>query len=116
METRQGRPGQQQHVGWRYQPLSDCPAQGTITYILNWAAPTRVEPKGELPHGQVQQLVVLDGGDAGVSILPAAPQLRRSSRAGRGQTKKFDDYVHCVSYRNRYEQEWLALGGGRRNW
>ena len=67
----------------------------------------------ELPHGQVQQPVVVDGGDVGVSDSPATTQLRRSSSAGRGQTKKFYDYVQCVSYRHRYEQEWPALGGGK---
>ena len=100
----------QQHGGWGYQPLSACPASGTVTDLLDWAVPTRVEPV-EVPQSQVQQPAAVTGGS--VSDPQATPQPRRSTRAGRGQTRKFDDYVQSMSYRNKYEQVWPALGGGK---
>ena len=83
--------GAQQYGGGSHQPLSTYPESGTVRDQVDGTIPTRVEPVGQPP----------------VTITPTSvltPAPRRSTRAGRGQTKKYEDYVQNISFRHNYEQ------------
>jgi hypothetical protein len=100
----------EQHGGFDYQPMSASPAiGGTFGDLLQWAVPTQSQPANVSQEGAQQEG---HQGDQGRDRSPAQ-ELRRSTRSGRGQTTKYQDYVESVSCCNIYEQKWPVLGRGR---
>jgi hypothetical protein len=86
---------QERHGGFVYKPLQDCPRQGTVSDMLDWAVPTAEEGHGEVRDdgpgdGDLRQDDVRVGQGQGVHIP------RRSTRAGRGQTNKYEDFVRQI--------------------
>ena len=96
--------------------LEDCPWQGDMCDLLEWAVPVapRDEDQGhdDRPQGATQQ-------GAGQRADGEAQEPRRSSRAGRGQTSKYDDYdvndIHFGASAT-YAQVVSGLGGRGRSW
>ena len=43
----------QQHGEWQYQPLSACPATGTVEDLLDWAVPKSVVPANVQQQSQL---------------------------------------------------------------
>ena len=73
-----GGPGQaEQHGEWQYQPLSACPATGTVEDLLDWVVPKSVVPVGDQQQSQQP---------AAVTPPSVTMTHRRSTRAGRGRT------------------------------
>jgi hypothetical protein len=100
----------EQHEGFDYQPMSACPPiGGNFNDFMHWMIPTQSQPADASQEGAQQEG---QRGDQGRDRSPAQ-EIRRSTRSGRGQTTKYQDYVESVSCRNIYEQKWPVLGGGR---
>jgi hypothetical protein len=98
----------EQHGGFDYQPMSASPAiGGTLDDLLPWAVPSQSQPANVSQEGAQQEG---HQGDQGCDRSPAQ-EIKRSTRSGRGQTTKYQDYVESVSCRNIYEQKWPVLGG-----
>ena len=97
-----GGPDQvEQHGEWQYQPLSACPARGTVDDLLNWAVPKSVVPVSTEQQSQQP-----------VAMTPASVTPRRSTRTGRGENPKYKDFVSAMSCRSKYVLEFPALEGG----
>ena len=101
---------QDQYGGFVRNRLEDCPRQGDVRDLLEWAIPAR--------PGAGDQ----DRGDQGLVSGPEddqeAQEPRRSSREGRGQTSKYEDFVRTVNVgaSATFAQIVSGLGGREHNW
>ena len=111
---------QDQYGGFVRNRLEDCPQQGGVRDLLEWAIPAA-------PGADVQEQghPAQDSGPQEPTQQGAAPGgnqeeqgIRRSTRQGRGQTSKYEDFVRAIEVgaSATYAQIVSGLGGRGRSW
>ena len=111
---------QEKHNGCVYKQLQECPRQGTVDDLLDWAIPTAEGDSNEgqdgRAHGDVPQADEQhrDGEDAAPG--QGVPSPRRSTRVGRGQTNKYEDFVRHIGASATYAQIVSGMGGRGHSW
>ena len=104
---------QEVHGGYVYKPLADCPTQGTVRDLLEWAIPVEQEHGQEKQaHEDSQQADPKGQGDVSTGQRQHSPEPRRSTRAGRGETSKYEDFVREIGASATNDQ--MESGLGRR--
>ena len=111
---------QERHSGYVYKQLQECPRQGTVGDLLDWAIPM-VEggdnggqdghAQGVGPQADEQPR---DGEEAAPCQGVSRP--RRSTRVGRGQTNKYEDFVRRIGASATYAQIVSGMGGRGHSW
>jgi hypothetical protein len=86
--------------------LQDCPKQGTVSDLLEWAIPAAADHQDEDQPAGVQHR-----GDVREEQVPHSPGQRRSTRAGRGETTKYRDFVQKIGASATYAQIVSGFGG-----
>ena len=111
---------QEEHGGYVYKPLQDCPKQGTVSDLLEWAIPAAADHQDQGPEGVVcvedQPAGVQQHGDVGEEPVPHSPGVSRSTRAGKGETNKYRDFVQKIGASATYAQIVSGLGGRGHHW
>jgi hypothetical protein len=88
---------QEEHGGYVYKSLGKCPTQGTVSDLLEWGVHTATGHRDKGPaapaHAQDHPAAVQDQGVVcgDCDHQPTGP--RRSTRAGRGETIKYQYFV-----------------------
>ena len=111
---------QGQHGGFVQNRLEDCPRQGGVRDLLEWAIPAAPgaddQERGDQGYdGGPQEATRQCAGPRGDQ---EAQEPRRSSREGRGQTSKYDDFVRTINIgaSATFAQIVSGLGGRGRSW
>ena len=88
------------HGVYVYKPLGDCPAEGRVRDILEGADPTATDHGGHIHEGQGPDhgphAAAHDQGVVHAERDQPSPGPQRSTRAGRGLTSKYHDFVQNI--------------------
>ena len=86
--------------GYVYKPLGDCPARYTVSELLEWAFHTAADHRDQGHEAPVRDqghpAAVQDRGVVCGERDCQLPEPRRSNRAGRGETSKYQDFVQNI--------------------
>ena len=111
---------QEEHGGYVYKPLQDCPKQGTVSDLLEWEIPAAADHQDQEPEGPAhdgdQPAGVQHRGDVREEQVPHSPGQRRSTRAGRGETTKYRHFVQKIGASATYAQIVSGFGGRGHSW
>ena len=94
-------PQHEEHGGYVYKQLGASPAHGTVSDLLEWAIPTEADHHHQVPEGQVHDHAHHAAGDQGgvrAEHVQHSPEPRRSTRAGRGETSRYQDFVQNIAF------------------
>ena len=110
-------PQRKEHGGYVFKQLGECSARGTVSDLLEWAVPTAADHKNQGPEVQVRghgaPAAVRDQGVVCAEHNQPLPEPQRSTRAGRGETSKYLDFVQNIGASATYAQI-ISGHGGRR--
>ena len=110
----------EKHGGNVYKQLHECPRQGTVNDLLDWAIPTAEGGKDEGPEGHAHGDEPRDGeqhhDEEVAEPYQEVSSPRRSTRAGRGQTNKYEDCVRQIGASATYAQIVSGMGGRGHSW
>jgi hypothetical protein len=91
-----------------------------VSDLLEWAIAAAADHQDQGPEGVVrdedQPAGVQQHGDVREEPVPHSPGLRRSTRAGKGETNKYRDFVQKIGASATYAQSVSGLGGRGHNW
>ena len=109
-------PQHEENGGYVHKQLGECPARGTVSDLLEWSIPTEAAHRDQGPEAQVQDHghhdAVRDQGVVRAERVQTIPEPRRSTRAGRGETSKYQDFVQNIASAT-YAQMVSGHGGKR---